>query len=85
MAMETSRPEKIGIEGEIPGKFSVGLYIGTLVRILGSPKRFFEGLPHGDSMAPAMGCLLASTLFYACAGLTQPHERPLVTALILCS
>ncbi|EFK11284.1 conserved hypothetical protein [delta proteobacterium NaphS2] len=83
MALDTCQQREGGIEPEIAGKFSFALYFRVLMGILSSPRRFFSGLPDSGAMAPAMGCLLVSSLFYACAAFTQPHEQPLLTAAIL--
>ncbi len=82
--METCSPEGATAQTGIARKFSFGFYFQALAGILSSPRRFFSGLPHGDAMGPALGCLLASSLFFACAGLTLPHERPFITAAVLC-
>ncbi len=64
-------------------EFTFVFYFQSLTRILSSPGRFFAELPEFTSIRPALGCLLASSLFFTCAGLTQPREQPLLTAAIL--
>jgi len=83
MAMEACNEKHIQTEPIGARKFTFLFYFQTLTRILSSPGRFFAELPEFPSIRPASGCLLVSSLFFACASLTQPHEQPLIMAIIL--
>jgi hypothetical protein len=83
MTMEACNGKHIQTEPVGVRKFTFLFYFQALTRILSSPGRFFAELPEFPSIRPALGSLLASSLFFACASLTQPHERPLMMAAIL--
>lgn len=83
MEIQTCNQKADPIEPERTCKFSLVFYFRTLTGTLSSPGKFFSELPDCTSIRPPLGCLLVSSLFYACAGLTQPHDQPLLMAAIL--
>ncbi len=83
MAMDICNGKHIQTQSAGAREFTFLFYFQALTRILSSPGRFFTELAEFPSIRPALGCLLVSSLFFACAGLTQPHERPLIMAVIL--
>ncbi len=82
MELEACNQREDRIESENTWKFSLMFYFQTLTRLLSSSGRFFTELPDNVSMRPALGCLLISSLFFVGADLTQPHDRPLLMAII---
>jgi len=83
MEMEACNEKPLHNEPGAAQKFTFVFYFQALTRILSSPGRFFAELAEFPSIRPALGCLLVSSLFFTCASLTQPHERPLTMAFIL--
>lgn len=67
-------------EPESARKFSVSFYFRMLTRILSSPARFYKELKGTGSIKPAFSCLVVSSVFFAGATMTQPHENALAMA-----
>ncbi len=82
MELETCNQSESRIGSENIWKFSFTFYFQTLTRILSSPGNFFAEVPDDISMRPGLGCLVISSLFFVCAGLTQPHDGTLFIAAI---